>query len=203
MKKTIKINLSGTIFHFDEDAYELLSSYLEKIHAHFITSEGGSEIISDIELRMAELFQSKLSESKQVITVEDVREVIKNMGDPEDFSVEQEEEKETTAPPSTKKLYRDTDNAIIGGVSAGLGAYFNIDPVWIRLIFVLLMLAYGLVGVLYILLWIFIPRAETYAQKPEMKGEKITLAEESETYLEDIPTETYMRKSQLGGLKPG
>jgi len=176
MKKTVKINLSGIIFHVDEDAYEKLNAYLEKIHRHFKDTEEGSEIISDIELRMAELFQSKLSDYKQVITIEDVTEVIESMGDPEDFSDEEEGSKAATTKSTSKKLYRDPDNSILGGVAGGIGAYLNIDPVWIRLIFVLLILAYGFTAVVYILLWIFIPKAETYSQKLEMKGEKVTIS---------------------------
>ncbi len=176
MKKTIKINLSGIIFHLDEDAYEKLSAYLDKIHRHFRDKEEGSEIISDIEIRMAELFQSKLSDYKQVITIEDVNQVIESMGDPEDFTDEGEEDKSSAGKTTGKKLYRDPDNSILGGVAGGIGAYLNIDPVWIRLIFVLLILAYGFTAVVYILLWIFVPRAETYSQKLEMKGEKITIS---------------------------
>lgn len=176
MKKTVKINLSGIIFHIDEDAYEQLNAYLVKIHNHFRGTEGGDEIINDIEIRMAELFQSRLSESKQVITSQDVAEVTKTMGNPEDFTDQEKGDQEKEQAYSAKKLYRDPDNAIFGGVAAGIGAYLNIDPVWIRLLFVLLMLGYGFVVVIYILLWIFIPKAETYAQKIEMRGEKITVS---------------------------
>ena len=176
MKKTVKINLSGIIFHFDEDAYEKLSAYLEKIHHHFKNTEEGSEIISDIELRMAELLQSKLTDHKQVITIGDVTEVIESMGDPEDFSDDEEKSEYSAGKTTGKKLYRDPDNSILGGVAGGIGAYLNIDPVWIRLIFVLLILAYGFIAVAYILLWIFVPRAETYSQKLEMKGEKVTIS---------------------------
>ena len=176
MKKTIKINLSGIIFHVDEDAYEKLNAYLDKIHHHFRDTEEGSEIISDIELRMAELFQSKLSDYKQVITLEDVNEVIESMGEPEDFTDEEEKAGSSAGKTTGKKLYRDPDNSILGGVAGGIGAYLNIDPVWIRLIFVLLILAYGFTAVVYILLWIFVPRAWTYSQKLEMKGEKITIS---------------------------
>ncbi|MCF8335288.1 MAG: PspC domain-containing protein [Bacteroidales bacterium] len=176
MKKTVKINLSGVIFHIDEDAYEKLNAYLEKIHRHFDDTEGGSEIINDIEFRMAELFQSKLSDHKQVITIDDVTAVIKSMGDPEDFTDDEEKNEDSDGKNKSKKLYRDPDNSILGGVAGGIGAYLNIDPVWIRLAFVLLILAYGFIAVAYILLWIFIPRAETYSQKLDMKGEKITIS---------------------------
>jgi phage shock protein PspC (stress-responsive transcriptional regulator) len=175
MKKTIKINLSGIIFHIDEDAYKRLNDYLDKIHSHFKGQEGGDEIINDIEMRMAELFQARLGDHKQVLSLADVEEVSKTMGDPRDFS-EEEEKQGAKTPPRARKLYRDPDNAILGGVASGMGAYLNVDPVWIRLIFVLLMLGYGFIALVYILLWLFVPKATTYKQKLEMRGENITIS---------------------------
>jgi phage shock protein PspC (stress-responsive transcriptional regulator) len=174
MKKTVKINLSGSIFHLDEDAYQRLKNYLDKIHRHFESKESGKEIINDIELRIAELFQHKTDKKKEVISLGDVEEVIEQLGDAEEF-----DEQDTTEDKKTevKKLYRDPDKAIFGGVAAGIGAYFRIDPVWIRLLFVLLIFGYGVIALIYILLWLFVPKAETYAQKMEMKGEKISISE--------------------------
>ncbi|HKL38900.1 MAG TPA: PspC domain-containing protein, partial [Bacteroidales bacterium] len=171
MKKTVKINLSGSIFHIDEDAYQRLNDYLDKIHEHFKGQEGGEEIISDIEMRMAELFHDKLSGHKQVISDADVREVTKKMGEPNDFLEEEESAQGTGGSQRQKKLYRDPDQAILGGVASGIGAYLNVDPVWIRLLLVVLMLGYGFIAVVYILLWLFIPKATTYDQKLEMRGE--------------------------------
>lgn len=177
MKKTVKINISGIIFHLDEDAYEKLKAYLDKIHRVFEKQTGGSEIIKDIELRIAELFQLKLSESKQVITLYDVTEIIDKLGEPEEISEEEEQaESQQTEKVNAKRLYRDPDNAILGGVASGMGAYFSIDPVWIRLIFILLLLGYGVIGVIYIILWLILPKAETYEQKLEMRGENITIS---------------------------
>ncbi|HKL37609.1 MAG TPA: PspC domain-containing protein [Bacteroidales bacterium] len=173
MKKTIKINLSGIIFHIDEDAYERLNDYLDKIHGHFKGREGGDEIINDIEMRMAELFQARLSDHKQVLSLADVEEVSKNMGDPKDFI---EEEEKTESAGRSRKLYRDPEHGILGGVASGMGAYLNVDPVWIRLIFVLLMLGYGFIALVYLLLWLFVPKATTYKQKLEMRGENITIS---------------------------
>ena len=176
MKKTIKINLSGIIFHIDEDAYKRLNDYLDKIHSHFKGKEGGDEIINDIEMRMAELFQARLSDHKQVLSLADVEEVSKTMGDPRDFSDEEEKKQGPETSPRARKLYRDPDNAILGGVASGMGAYLNVDPVWIRLIFVLLMLGYGFIALVYVLLWLFVPKATTYKQKLEMRGENITIS---------------------------
>ena len=91
MKKTIKINLSGLVFTLDEDAYQELKNYLDSISSRFRDLKEGNEIISDIESRIAEIFQSKVSDKKEVITIEDVNEVISIMGKPEDFYDAEEE----------------------------------------------------------------------------------------------------------------
>ena len=176
MKKTIKINLSGNIFHIDEDAYKRLNDYLDRIHEHFAGQEGGEEIISDIEMRMAELFQDKLTDQKQVISDEDVEEVTRKLGEPQDF-MEEEPSGSGTTGERRKKLYRDPDDAILGGVASGIGSYLNVDPVWIRLLFVLLVLGYGFIVVVYLLLWLIIPKASTYDQKLEMRGERVTVSD--------------------------
>jgi hypothetical protein len=93
MKKAIKINISGVIFHIDEDAYEKLNAYIKSIELYFLDKEGGKEIVDDIEARIAELFQSRTDNQKQVITIGHVNEVIGIMGDPSDF-VEAAEEVE-------------------------------------------------------------------------------------------------------------
>ncbi len=188
MKKAIKINIRGVIFHIDEDAYEKLDGYLKTVELYFSGREGGREIVDDIESRIAELFQMRVSEQKkEVISLEDVTEVTAVMGDPSDFVEEpitQEDDhgsssKETkrTATRGAKRLYRDPDNAVFGGVCGGLGAYFGIDPVLIRILFVVLLIAgYGVWGLVYIILWIAIPKAVSIAQKLEMRGERVTIS---------------------------
>ena len=181
MKKTIKINISGIIFHIDEDAYEKLQNYLDSINRYFESLKEGREIIADIESRIAELFQAKITDQKQVITLADVNEVVEIMGNPEDFmdteeSVE-EEAKERTTGRSYRRFYRDPDHAILGGVCGGLGAYFNISPVFIRILFfIFLIIGYGISAVIYLILWLVIPKAETTAQKLEMRGETVTVS---------------------------
>ncbi len=183
MKKAVQINIGGRYFHIDEDAYHVLNEYLESLKAHFEKEkEAGKEIIEDIEQRMTELFESKLTNNKQVITLEDVREVIKILGRIEDFEfVEEkdesrEEEEETTYKrKENRRLYRDPDNSYLGGVAAGLGAYFNIDPLWPRLLFVALLFANGFGVILYFILWVIVPKAKTTAQKLQMKGEPVTV----------------------------
>jgi phage shock protein PspC (stress-responsive transcriptional regulator) len=185
MKKTVQINIGGRYFHIDEDAYQVLNEYLESLKAHFEKQkEAGNEIIEDIEQRMTELFESRLKDIKQVITLEDVHEVIKILGRIEDFEfVEEEDEfKEEQEEGETKykrredrRLYRDPDNSYLGGVAAGLGAYFNIDPLWPRLLFIALVFANGFGVILYFILWVIVPKAKTTAQKLQMKGEPVTV----------------------------
>jgi phage shock protein PspC (stress-responsive transcriptional regulator) len=171
MKKTININLAGFVFYIDEDAYETLQKYLNNIRTYLGNTEGREEIISDIESRIAELFSEK---QKQVITLVEVNEIIEVMGQPEDYMTEEEFE-ETTFQQPNKRLFRDPDNTVLGGVCSGVGHYLKIDAVWIRLIF-LAMLWSGLSILFYFVLWAIIPKAETTAQKLEMKGKAATLS---------------------------
>jgi len=171
MKKTININLAGFVFYIDEDAYETLQKYLNNIRTYLGNTEGREEIIDDIESRIAELFSEK---QKQVITLLEVNEIIEVMGQPEDYMTEEEFE-ETTFQQPNKRLFRDPDNTVLGGVCSGVGHYLKIDAVWIRLIF-LAMLWSGLSILFYFVLWAIIPKAETTAQKLEMKGKAATLS---------------------------
>ena len=180
MKKTVSINISGIIFHIDEDAYERLSRYLGSIKRHFSRMEGRDEIITDIESRIAELLQEKIKDNKQVISMEDIEEVIAMMGEP----AEMDEDAEPSAKRETsgqyyrrpRRLYRDPDNRMIAGVSSGLAAYFNIDPVWFRVLFIIT-LFFGAAGLLaYIILWIVVPPAITTAEKLEMRGEPVNIS---------------------------
>ena len=88
MKKTLTVNLGGTVYHIDEDAYKLLDTYLSNLRIHFCREEGAEEIVHDMELRISELFTDRLRDGKQVITIEDVEEIIAQMGKPEDLGDE-------------------------------------------------------------------------------------------------------------------
>ncbi len=180
MKKAIKINLSGIIFHIDEDAYEKLKSYLDTISRHFSNKEESKEIIDDIEARIAELFQERITDETQVITFLIVNEVIDIMGNPEDIADSGEEtESQGTFHDvynKSRRLYRDPENSVIGGVCGGLSAYFSVDPVIFRLLFVIFFFAGGASILVYAILWIVLPRAETAAQKLEMRGEKVNVS---------------------------
>ena len=172
MKKTININLAGFVFYIDEDAYEALQKYLNNIRTYLGSTEGREEIIDDIESRIAELFSEK---QKQVITLIEVNEVIEVMGQPEDYMSEEEPEEKSASQQSSKRLYRDPDSTVLGGVCSGVGHYLNIDAVWIRLIF-LAMVWSGVSILFYFILWAIIPKAETTAQKLEMKGKAATFS---------------------------
>jgi phage shock protein PspC (stress-responsive transcriptional regulator) len=153
MKKTISINISGILFHIEEDGYEVLRKYLDMISTHFSTYKDSKEIISDIENRIAEIFLSNLKNNNQVITAENVDKLIEKMGTIADFRATEEKDEEPSSkddfykyvtPPSSeaggyKKLMRMENKKILGGVCAGIAHYFTVDPLWIRLITILLL----------------------------------------------------------------
>ncbi|GAA4899778.1 PspC domain-containing protein [Flaviramulus aquimarinus] len=183
MNKTVNINLAGIFFHIDEDAYLKLQRYLEAIKRSFTDSQGRSEIISDIEARIAELFNERVQNDKQVIRIKEVDDVISIMGQPEDYLVDDEifeDEPQASyskkSSSSSRKFFRDTDNSYISGVSSGLGHYFGIDAIWIRLAWILLIFGAGTGILLYILLWILVPEAKTTAEKIMMTGEPVNIS---------------------------
>ena len=141
MKKTLTINLGGTVYHIDEDAYILLDNYLNNLRYHFRKHEGADEIVHDMEDRIAELFNEYLHEGHQVVTIREVEAVIARMGKPEDLNDGSEEgetdsERAADADPSetaTRRLFRDPDDRILGGVASGWAAYLGWDPTWVRL----------------------------------------------------------------------
>ena len=145
MKITVSINLGGYSFNIDEDAYAELKRYLRNLELHFAGEESSSEILSDIETRMAEIFRARLTSFKQVINIDDVQQAISVMGTPEDISDNGgKTTREKFSTPGYHRMYRDPDNRIIGGVCAGMGAYWDIEPLIIRIIFIALVLAGGI-----------------------------------------------------------
>lgn len=192
MNKTVTINISGIIFHIEEDAFERLNKYLNTIRSYFSSSDGRDEIMADIESRIAELLQEKISVSKQVVTSADVEHVIGIMGKPEDYAGEQthenREETETSERvygSQKRRLFRDPDNKVLGGVCGGVSAYFDIDVVWVRVILVALTFL-GFSGVLvYLIMWIVVPEARTTAEKLQMRGETVDINNISKTIKEE------------------
>lgn len=181
MKKTISIHITGLSFTIEEDAYDLLQDYLDRLGNTFANDAGASEIIEDIEIRIAELFNARLNESKTVIELQDVKEVLAVLGEPEQIASDDEEDEEENGRQykqqhgqSEKRLFRDEDNAAIGGVCAGIGNYFGIDPVVVRILFILMLFA-GFGFLLYVILWIAVPRAQNSIDRLRMKGQPITV----------------------------
>ena len=187
MKKNISINISGIIFHIEEDGYETLKNYLDSINNYFSTYDDSKEIISDIESRIAEIFLTKLTNGKQVITAEDVAALTATMGsiqdfeaieEPADHTQTKERKKKRSTEAGPKKLYRDLNRKLLGGVAAGVANYFNIDPLWIRLILVIGVLgldsflwgaASGFFLISYIVCWIVVPGSDKLDEDQDIK----------------------------------
>jgi phage shock protein PspC (stress-responsive transcriptional regulator) len=196
--------MNGIVFHIEEDAYEVLKNYMTDVKRHFLNSADSLEITTDIENRIAEMFAEMLSrENKQVIVEADVNAVINQMGTVEDF--EHADEEAVPAPSDntynysggTRTLFRDPDDHLIAGVCAGLGNYFNVSAVWIRLVFALLVAFGGTGAILYIILWIIIPKATTRADRMAMKGQKLTL----QGFKNNLEEEMSAVKDRMDNLK--
>lgn len=192
MNKTISINLGGFFFHIDEDAYQKLSRYFDAVKRS-LSPDGRDEIMKDIESRIAELFQERIQNDKQVIGLVEIDAVIGIMGQPEDYKIDEETTNSSNAntfnsKSTVKKLYRDKENGILGGVLAGFGHYIGIETTWVRIVFVFLCLfGFGAIDfvffagfwtlpLFYFALWILVPEAVTTSQKLEMKGEDVTIS---------------------------
>ena len=169
MKKTLTVNLGGTVFHIDEDAYQLLDKYLSNLRIHFVKEEGTDEIMNDFEMRISELLSERIRLGFEVITIEHIEEVIKRMGRPEEIFDEDKEggneqqaqardsQAEQTATTTRRRLMRDPDNRILGGVCGGFAAYMNWDPTAVRIAMFI------------------VPLARTATEKLEMRGESVTI----------------------------
>ncbi len=176
MKITMSINIGGWSFNIDEDAYSELKRYLKNLEIHFASEESSSEILSDIEARMAEIFRSRLTAYKKVVSIDDVRHAISILGTPEDLSNEEgTTTREKFSSPGYHRMYRDPDRRIIGGICAGMGSYWNIEPWILRIIFFILAMMGGVGILIYLILYIVLPEAKTTSQKIEMKGEPVNI----------------------------
>ncbi|MDG2193743.1 MAG: PspC domain-containing protein [Polaribacter sp.] len=180
MNKTININLGGLFFHIDEIAFQKLRRYLDAISRSLSDDpQGKNEIIKDIEARISELLSEKIKDTRQVVNEGDIDEIIKTMGQPEDYADAEEgytheEYQYKRKRASGKKLFRDGDDKFLGGVASGISHYFDVDTVWIRLAFILLAFS-GFSIITYVILWIVIPEAETTAEKLQMEGEPVNI----------------------------
>jgi len=199
MNKILNINLGGYALTIDDDAYEYLQAYLESIRRRFSESEGRDEIVTDIEARIGELIHQDMG-NRTIAMMPDVEAAITIMGKPEDFGGEPEPSSSQSSTASGgssssggssgssrksgqtsiktgKRLFRDEEDSVVGGVCSGLAAYFGLqDPVWMRLIFVFLAFAsFGFWMPAYILLWILVPPAKTAADRLAMRGEPVNV----------------------------
>lgn len=181
MNKTININLGGFFFHIDEIAYQKLRRYLESISKSLSDDpQGKNEIIADIEARISELLSEKITDARQVINENDIDDIIKIMGQPEDYAEPEESYNESSYSyqrnsASGKKLFRDGDDKFLGGVASGIAHYFDIDTIWVRLGLLALFLGAGFGFLIYIILWILLPEAKTTAEKLQMEGEPVNI----------------------------
>ncbi|WP_291529137.1 PspC domain-containing protein [Bacteroides sp. UBA939] len=189
MKKTLTVNLGGTVFHIDEDAYRLLDNYLCNLKLHFSKQAGADEIVDDIERRISELFSEKLTSGSQVISIADAEEVIARIGKPEEMETGSEEDKtsgsgygagswnnENASYSSRRRLYRNPDDRMLGGVVSGLAAYLNWDVTLLRLLLLIVLICgVGTLVPVYIVCWLVIPEARTAAEKLNMRGEAVTV----------------------------
>jgi len=177
MKKTVTVNLGGIVFHIDEDAFEKLDKYLSKIESGINNSDDAKEIMVDIELRLSEIYKERLGTIRQVINIDDIQYSISIMGEPEDINEDEKKEfKEKSESKSQfgKRLFRDPDDRILGGVCSGLAAFLGVDSIIVRLVFgIFLFMGFGFL--VYVLFWIVIPEAKTTAQKLEMRGENVNI----------------------------
>lgn len=211
MKKTLTVNLGGTVFHIDEDAYQLLDKYLSNLRIHFKKEEGSEEIMNDFEMRISELFTERVRLGYEVITVVEVEDVIKRMGKPEElFEEEAAEGKSAHAENAgakqrytvSKRLYRNPDDRIIGGVAGGLAAYMGWEANAIRVALFILMFFYGVTIPIYLLLWLIIPEAKTAAEKLRMRGESVTVENIGKTVTDGFEKVSENESNQVSSEKP-
>ena len=210
MNKTVTVNVGGMVFHIEEQAYEKLKKYLDAIRSYFTTSDGREEIIQDIESRIAEMFTERIGNSRQVVVESDVDFMINTMGKPEQVAGADDEHANSTNTNTSgntytsstnergyRRLYRDPEDKIIGGVCSGISYYIGIDPIWLRLIFAAAFFIMGSGFLLYIVLLVIIPKAKTTAEKLEMKGQPVNI----DTIKKSIEEEVDELKNKFG--KPG
>jgi phage shock protein PspC (stress-responsive transcriptional regulator) len=193
MNEIKKCSISGIAFTLDADAYEVLRTYLDSLEKTYEKNPDGAEIIADIEARIAELILSTQNNAR-VVERPLIENIVKQLGSAADITGEDPDSDLHYAEPRIpRRLYRDTENAKLGGVCSGIGRYFDVDPVWIRLVLFLPLLLscfgwlpllhwtgpmmgnlFGIFVICYFIMWFAVPAARTARQKLEMQGERIT-----------------------------
>ncbi|GAB1375157.1 MAG: PspC domain-containing protein [Bacteroidales bacterium] len=180
MKKVVTVGIGGRSFVIDEDAYQKLERYLAKFRQKTGEGSEAADIMDDLEQRIAELFYEELSKSVEVVNISIVNRVISQLGMPDGTSADDQADFANDSASAglnqtaVKRLYRDPDNRVIGGVCSGLSYYLNIDMVLIRVLFAISLFVGGLGFWAYIIFWIIAPQAMTASQKCEMRGLPVT-----------------------------
>ncbi len=211
MKKTLTINLNGAVYHIDDDAYRMLDRYLSDLRIYFRKQREGEEVIEDIEARVGELFSEQLRTSgTQVITLRNVEDVISRIGKPEEFASAKTKTDDfdtysahagTTR--SYRRLYRNPDDKILGGVLSGISAYLGWDPTWLRiLMFALALFGVGSPIIIYLILWLLIPQAYTAEEKLAMRGEPINMENIGKTVRDGYDQVRYGLNDYMESGKP-
>ena len=179
MKRTISVNIKGTNFIIEEDGYELLQNYFNRLEQSLKNEDGKSEIIEDIEYRVAELFSELLSDRKTVIELSDVQSIISTLGQPEDFIEEGENAFETAEPVdnagNSRKFFRDEENGRIAGVCSGLALYFGIDVMVVRAIFLIIFFLGAFSVPVYFILWVITPKIKSNVDRLKTQGKAVTV----------------------------
>ncbi len=181
MKKTLSIHLGRQLFTIEEDAYDRLQAYLKKLEASLAGEEGVNEIVEDIEMRCAEILQEQLNEKKLiVVTLAEVEHAVSSLGEPEVISEDApkaesgRQHEERGQHTGQRRLFRDTENGALGGVCTGLAAYLNVDPVIIKILFIIAFFM-GFGFFLYIVLWIVLPNVKTPSDRLQLRGVPVTV----------------------------
>lgn len=183
MKKTISIHLGKQQFIIEEDAFSRLNDYLKTLEASFNNEDGSLEIMEDIEMRCAELLSQQTANGQQVVTLKEVTEAIESLGHPNEINEPIDENakqqtndfQQTQSGPEPKRLYRDVDNGSIAGVCTGLANYLSIDPIIVKIIFLLLLIFKGSGLIIYFILRVAVPKAKSPIDKLKMKGQAVTV----------------------------
>lgn len=214
MKKNITVNIFGSLYAIDEDAYELLNRYQNDMKRYFSHREDGGEIADDIEHRVAELLAELKAGGVEAITIEHVQDIIRRIGSPEEMETESGEEQPVNDSANEsrrqKKLYRNPDDKMLSGLTSGLACYFDKDPLLFRLLMVILaFLTQGLAVIAYLIVWLIVPEAKTPEQRLEMQGKSVNMENLREEILngtqnlkEKIASQEVQSKARgcLGGL---
>lgn len=197
MKEITRIHIAKIPYDIEIAAKKELEKYIKTLELY----ANDSELLNDIEIRITELLAERGVGQSGVIGLDDVKAVQSKLGDPEEFKDESEEVRSEETIPSGRRLYRDADGAVLGGVLSGIAKFFSIDPLWTRIIFVLLLFLTGFFPIIlvYGILWLVIPPAKTAAEKLQMGGKPVTLAqirglnEDENTQAQEARAETARR----------